>query len=369
MKSKAHGGFNNKRKEKMMKLWITLISMLLVHVVVLGQDKFFEMDGHHILLGSVKSFEIPVRSINGDSTYMPITVINGKKEGPVLGLMAGIHGYEYPPIIALQQLVNTIDPASLSGTLVIVHIANVPAFFGRSVYYNPIDHKNLNRSFPGNQNGTLTDCMAYAISNKILPKVDYFIDIHGGDASEDLHPYVGYTVSGTQTEAGKAMAEAMEFDWIMRAESKKEVNAPSLYCSQEAIARDIPTIAIECGKLGVVTPEEVEKINLGLYNVMRLLKMLSGEVKNSNKAIEFTKRKSIYSESNGIFYSLHSSGQLIKKDQKIGYITDLYGNHLQDVISPISGVIIYMIGTPPINKGELLFNLGELPIEFDSSNM
>jgi predicted deacylase len=290
---------------------------------------------------------------------MPITVIHGRKPGPVLGLIAGIHGCEYPPIIALQQLPLLLDPATISGTVILVHLANVSAFLGRSVYYNPTDHKNLNRVFPGNKNGSITECIAWTISHKLFPRFNFFIDVHAGDASEDLHPYVGYVVYGQQTATAKKMAEAMGFEWIMRSERSFADSLPTQYATSEAIAQGIPAVAIECGKLGVVTRAEVEKINDGLMNVMRALQLLPGKPAPVNKAIEITKRVTINSEYTGIFYSDYKSGQLIKKGMRLGIITDLFGKPLHEVISPVDGFIIYMIATPPVNKGELLFNLGQ----------
>lgn len=92
---------------------------------------------------------------------------------------------------------------------------------------------------------------------------------------------------------------------------------------------------------------------------MRTLQLLPGTPTAANVSIEITKRVTINSEYTGIFYSYCRSGQLIRKGMKLGIITDLFGKPLQDIISPVDGFIIYMIGTPPINKGELLFNLGQ----------
>jgi predicted deacylase len=328
--------------------------------IVFAQPSFF-LAGHQVKPGEKLSFNLLVTSSSGDSTYMPITVIHGRKPGPVLGLLAGIHGYEYPPIIALQQLPALLDPAYISGTVVLVHIANVSAFLGRSVYYNPVDHKNLNRVFPGNKNGTITDCIAWTISHELFPRFNYLIDVHAGDASEDLHPYVGYVVYGQQTIAAKKMAEAMGFDWIMRSERNIADSLPTQYATSEAVAQGIPALAIECGKLGVVTRTEVDKIKKGIINVMRTLQLLPGTPAPANMPIEITRRVTINSQHSGIFYSDFKSGQLIRKGMKLGVITDLLGKHLQDIISPVDGFIVYMVSTPPINKGELLFNLGQYP--------
>ena len=89
--------------------------------------------------------------------FIPVTVFHGRDSGPVLSLIAGIHGSEYSPIISMQRLPELLDPQAMAGTLIIVHIANLPAFQGRSVYFGPDDLKNLNRSFPGKADGTVTE--------------------------------------------------------------------------------------------------------------------------------------------------------------------------------------------------------------------
>src|SRR5262249_18003477 len=91
----------------------------------------------------------------GDTT-IPITVVNGKKDGPVLALVAGNHGYEYPPIVALQMLRPRINPKKISGAIIMVHVANMPSFLGRTVYFSPVDGKNLNRVYPGKKDGTIS---------------------------------------------------------------------------------------------------------------------------------------------------------------------------------------------------------------------
>ena len=99
--------------------------------------------------------DIPAGLHNG--THIPITTIEGARPGPTLALIAGNHGYEYPPILALQQLRTQIDAAGLSGTVILVHVANMPSFLGRTIYFSPIDGKNLNRVYPGRADGKVSE--------------------------------------------------------------------------------------------------------------------------------------------------------------------------------------------------------------------
>src|SRR3954464_5770312 len=100
------------------------------------------------------TFDVPARP--GDSgTSIPFSIIHGTSPGPLLALVAGVHGMEYVPIVALQHMRTTVDPATLRGSIVMVHIANMPSFLGRTIYYSPVDGKNLNRVFPGKADGTI----------------------------------------------------------------------------------------------------------------------------------------------------------------------------------------------------------------------
>src|SRR5438552_8631853 len=109
-----------------------------------------------------RMIEVPASDDAG--TQIPVTTIRGGGTGPVLGLIAGNHGYEYPPILALQRLRTLIDPAKLKGTIIMVHVANMPSFLGRTVYFSPVDGKNLNRVYPGRKDGTVSERIAYAIT-------------------------------------------------------------------------------------------------------------------------------------------------------------------------------------------------------------
>lgn len=333
---------------------------LLLQVHSAAARPSFELEGHQVKPGEKTSFALPVVTQSNDSTCLPITVIHGRHAGPVLGLIAGIHGYEYPPIIAMQQMARLLNADSLSGTVIIVHLANVRAFLGRSVYYNPADGKNLNREFPGNPNGSLSACIAWTLSQKILPRCNYLVDIHAGDASEDLHDYVGYYAHGNQTGTARRMAEALGFDWIIRSDLVLQQDEPSRYCSREAVLQGIPTVAIECGRLGTVSTAETKKINDGLFNMMRLLQLLPGKTEAANVPLEITHRSFITSEHTGIFYTQCKSGQLIRKGMQLGYITGLTGELLTTIYAPADGFIIYQLATPPVNKGEILFSLGLL---------
>ena len=170
--------------------------------------------------GSKVTGQIDIAGPGGAAaTSIPVTVVNGTHDGPVLGLVAGIHGSEYAPILALQTVARQLTADEMRGAVIIVHIANLPAFRGRTIYFGPDDRKNLNRSFPGDPRGTVTERIAHALTEQVLKQSDYLIDVHAGDANESLRPsYSAYyaEAGGPRIiEQSKRMAVAFGLDTIV----------------------------------------------------------------------------------------------------------------------------------------------------------
>src|SRR2546422_1742099 len=130
-------------------------------------------------------------------TRIPVTVIRGITPGPVLALIAGTHGYEYSPILAMQRFPAKVDPRELAGTIIVVHVANMPSFLGRTIYYSPVDGKNLNRVYPGKDDGTVSERIAASITREVIDRADYLVDLHCGDGNEALRPYSYWEAVGT----------------------------------------------------------------------------------------------------------------------------------------------------------------------------
>lgn len=217
----------------------------------------------------------------GDHTALiPVTVFNGAEPGPVLGITAGVHGYEYPPIMAAQELIQKIDPGRLKGTVILVQIANVVGFLTRSITINPLDGKNLNRSFPGKEKGSITERIAYFISTKIGARCDYFLDMHAGDAPQNLMPYAAYYSNEKMkevSEKGREMARALGFDYIVTFVTDEQEyikdGKDSLFCSAEPFKRGKPSIDIECGRLGRTDTQLTQRIVSGVINLLTYLGM------------------------------------------------------------------------------------------------
>jgi len=130
------------------------------------------------------------------ATSIPVVVVRGAKPGPVLALVSGAHGTEYASIIALEKVIQSLDPAQVSGTVIILPLVNIPSFEQKVPHVNPVDGKSMNRFYPGKQDGTQTERVSYAITKQVVERCDYLVDYHGGDLDENLRPYAYWPKSG-----------------------------------------------------------------------------------------------------------------------------------------------------------------------------
>ena len=325
--------------------------------------KPFSFRNETIKAGTKRAMLLPVVA-GKDSTVIPVTIFHGTKQGPVLGIIAGVHGYEYPPIVATQQFAQSLDPGQLSGIVIVVHLANVPGFLGHRTDVNPLDNKNLNRAFPGKVDGTITERMAWLLGNDIIARCNFVVDVHAGDAPEDLRPYSGYYNyfdTPELSEKGRQMAVALGFPYVVQFGNEPTLKEEAIYCSREAIKRGIPAVDIECGRLGQVEAENVALIKQALHNLLVHLRLKEGTLPASPAPYLIARRTSISSEHTGFFYPQVKAGEFVYRGRKLGYVTDLFGNHLADVVSPVDGVVLYMTATPPIRKSEDLFSIGQVP--------
>ena len=121
----------------------------------------------HLASSRKEDFNI-IFNTEKEDHQLPICIINGKEKGVVFTIVAGIHGYEYPPIIALQEILNEINPQKLCGTLIILPIANIGAFYQRTPFLHPEDKKNLNKTFPGSPSGSISEQIANYLTQNIF---------------------------------------------------------------------------------------------------------------------------------------------------------------------------------------------------------
>jgi predicted deacylase len=302
--------------------------------------------------------EVPAGQDAG--TTIPITIIRGVRPGPTLALIAGNHGYEYPPILALQKLRGQIDPAELSGRILMVHTANMPSFLGRTVYFSPVDGKNLNRVYPGKIDGTVSERIAYAITREAIEPADYVLDLHCGDGNEWLRPYVYQHVTGDTAMDRKIarLVQAFGIDHIVVDRARPTDPAVSVYCSTTAITRGKPAMTVESGSLGVSDEESVDRIVTGIHGVLRELQMKESGPEPLSHSVYLDPTAIVTSPETGILYAQVECNQTVARGELLAHVTDFFGKTIAEIRSPLDGLVLYVVATPPITKGQPVACIG-----------
>jgi predicted deacylase len=302
---------------------------------------------------------IPARADSG--TQVPITIIRGRQSGPTLALIAGTHGSEVAPIVALQRLRADVNPAELRGTLILVHVANMPSFLGRTIYYSPIDGKNLNRVYPGRADGTTSERIAYAITTEVIARADYLVDMHAGDGNESLRPYTYWSSLGVDARVdsiARDMALAWGHDRIVIDNDRPRDLAASLYTQNTAHLRGKPALTTETGWLGEPNELMIQRNVTGAIRLLRYFRMLPGPVEMVRTPIWIERTEVLRSPATGVWHAAVERGHTVAQGSLLGTLTDFFGNVLAEIRAPFAGEVLYIVATPAMSKGEPVGMIG-----------
>lgn len=198
--------------------------------------------------------------------WIPIPIVTIKNgDGPTSLLISGNHGDEYEGQVALTKLCNSLEPSDIQGRLIIMTMANYPAAHA-GMRTSPYDGGNLNRSFPGDPDGTPTEMIAHYIEEILLPKCDYFFDFHSGGSSL-LYPATVLRRRG-DTPDSEAELEALQlafdgpYGFIFGAGSDSRVSG------QAGQRKGVLGIMTELGGAGTVTPEILRIAERGINRLL-----------------------------------------------------------------------------------------------------
>jgi predicted deacylase len=280
--------------------------------------------------GTRNSFSLRVAAMaDGSEICLPVNVLVGKEKGPRLLMVAGVHGNEYEGITTQLELWQELDPASLKGAVVMVPVANPPAFRA-GTRRNPADEVDMNRVFPGDLAKSITHRLAHALFHQVLAGSDMLLSMHGWSSDGIITPYVEYPRSSPVTRASQAAARAFGLEYIESFDWN-----PGLLVAT-ACQAGIPSIEPEIGGAAMTMPERRSLYKRGSLNLMRHLGILPGNVDMEKVPVEVT-RSEIPALVGGIFLRQVESGTEVKTGQVLAKICDLNGRELASVTAPASG--------------------------------
>lgn len=285
---------------------------------------------------------------------MPLTVINGKGEGKTVLITGGIHGGEYPCIECAIRLAQEIDPATVTGQVIIFHPVNYAAFIQRRAYIVPEDGKNLNRQFPPDRKGTISQKMAYGLTEEFIKRADFHLDLHGGDIPESLPPYAYYAGIGDDATVAQAEAAAM----VVHANFVVKSSATSgMYNYSTSLGT--PSILLERGGCGLWSEEEVKAYLHDVYNVLKHLKVLPGEPDApKKKAYVIKKAEYIDAGFDGCWYPLVALEERVTKGQLLGVVKDVFGTVLEEIRAEYDAMVLFKTVSLAIAKGQAVITYG-----------
>jgi len=274
-----------------------------------------------------------------DKVELPLFVAKGKKKGPTLTLISGEHGNELTGPEIIRRFIENIDLEEISGTIIGLPILNPMAIrtkqhsfpYDKWVWWS--DLNNLNRAWPGNPDGNISECITHAVFNDFLIKSDAVISFHSTN-------FAHYSEADISSEESKKLC--LDFGRISQiryanVSEKTSYKAPLKY--------GIPAILIEWAPLRHVNHKAINEGIIGINNILVSLKMKKGKIRKIKDQfiLDWTRKKQleyITSVDDGVLIRAKPWGSYLKKGETIGYVYDLYKyRETQKIVSPIEGIL------------------------------
>lgn len=313
-------------------------------------SKGLTIDEHVILPGQHGLVRINAGKLPSDNRINVFAhVFNSGVPGPVLLVLAGIHGDEINGIETVRRSVEQRFYDNLkSGAVVVIPLLNVYGFinFSREVS----DGKDVNRSFPGHLNGSLASRIARIVTLKILPVVDVALDFHTGGSERYNYPQIRYNPADIRASM---IAEA--FGAPVRLENKLIPNS----FRKAASDHDVAAVVYEAGESVRLDQFSIDFGLRGIHNVMWYLGMKDEEL-DPHRHTSYLVEKSSWLRAGmaGMFLWFKKSGDVLKKNEIVGIINDPYGTKSQEVVAKTEGLIIGHNNASVVNLGDPLFHIG-----------
>lgn len=288
---------------------------------------------------------------NGLQLVLPVHQLTGEADGPLVGISAVVHGDELIGTEVIRRLLDILKNEDIRGTIKFMPVGNPLAF--EDVQRNtPIDRVNLNRIFPGNENGTLTEILAYKMTNEFLKDLDVYIDLHSGGRD----PIVDYVYILNDEEMSRAFGSTV----LYRPSVKYEGTTSTVTADM-----GIPSVTIEVGG-GPNTEYYIQKGVNGVLNILRQKKVIKGEAAPRPKQTVVTHIENVNPHHGGLCvpcFDFDSMNTIIEGRQVLARVYNpMTLELLEEVKAPYEkNLVILMRGSlTRVNSGDYCFMIGEL---------
>lgn len=307
------------------------------------------INGFEVAPGSRETIDLPVAKLYTHTMLaMPLHVVNGKRDGPRLFVSGAIHGDELNGVEIIRRLLKLPALKRLRGTLIAIPIVNVHGFLDRSRYLP--DRRDLNRSFPGHERGSLASRVANLFMEEIVAQCTHGIDLHTGGLNRSNLPQIRANLDDAETTR---LAEAFGTPVLINA----NIRDGSL--RQAAVEQGIPMLLYEAGEALRFDEVSIRAGVNGIIHVMRALGMLPAVRKRKVQYKPVIARSSswVRSSESGILRAMVTLGTQVEKETLLGVVADPFGEREVEIRAPYKGIIVGRSNLPLVHEGEALFHL------------
>ncbi|WP_311945169.1 succinylglutamate desuccinylase/aspartoacylase family protein [Halomonas piscis] len=309
----------------------------------------FQLGRESVAPGTRRQIDVPVaRLYTHTPLNIPVEVVHGRREGPVLLVCGGIHGDEINGVEIVRRLLHVKAIAALRGTLIAVPVVNVFGFL-QQIRYLP-DRRDLNRCFPGSESGSLGGRIAALFCEQVVDHATHIIDLHTGALHRTNLPQIRARLTpGSETER---MADAFGAPVVLNAELR---DGSLRHYAQH---RGTPVLTYEAGEALRFDEWAIAPGVSGVLRVMRRLGMLTAAQRRRPASAEVANGSSwARAPIDGILRPGVRLGVRVAKGDLLGWVAGPFGNNPGEVQAVADGIVIGMTRLPLVNEGEALFHI------------
>ncbi|MFZ1865166.1 MAG: succinylglutamate desuccinylase/aspartoacylase family protein [Polyangiales bacterium] len=279
---------------------------------------------------------------------LPVLVARGRRDGPVFGLTAAVHGNELNGIRVIHDLMHHIDPRQLTGALVAVVVVNVPGLHRHQREF--VDGGDLNHIFPGREDGNVAEVYAHRILDRIVNRFDYLVDLHTASFGRVNSLYVRADMTQLSTAT---MAYLQRPQIIVH-------NPPSDYTLRgAAMDLGIPSITLEVGDPQRFQPGFVKSSRIGLRTVLAAAGMLPRRlVAEGTEPVLCERSYWMYADRGGLLEVLPRPTELVSRDERVAVLRNAFGDVIREYHAPEDAIVIGKSVNPVGQTGARILHLG-----------
>lgn len=319
---------------------------------MISKRKKIVMLGEEILPGKGAQLNLNVAKLHTHTpVQVPVIINRALNDGPVVLLMAGMHGDEINGVEIIRRLIRKGYHKPKSGTIICIPVFNIFGFLNLTRVLP--DGRDLNRSFPGAKNGSLASQFAYHFMKEIAPNVDYVIDFHTGASKRNNMAQIRCVF---KDKVSMELANIFNPPFIINSSYISKSIRESMHKRGKKI------LLFEGGKADSIEEEIVKE---GIDGVKRVLQYLGmNDFKDTNidrSPVVIDEHRWMRAPNSGMFHSFVKNGSEVKKGEVLGIVTDPFGQIEKKVKAIHHGFIFCVNESPVVNKGDAIYHIGALP--------